>query len=131
MSFFENLPPFRFILKFFGFFRTLLVIANKLQIHLELLLFSTNFGISVRFGDVEIKKWAHSVSSADKISLYFPSIKIFRVFCQKEEDLLPLFHQMLEDLFVEPKDYCSLYTVHKIQLYRHQLYATPLDNFTM
>ena len=32
------------------------------------------------------------MSPADKISLYFPSIKIFRIFCQKEEDLLPLFH---------------------------------------
>ena len=36
------------------------------------------------------------MSPADKISLYFPSIKIF--FCQKEEDLLPLFHKLLEGL---------------------------------
>ena len=36
---------------------------------------------------------------ADKISLYFPSIKIFRFFFgQKEEDPLPLFHKMLEGL---------------------------------
>ena len=41
------------------------------------------------------------MSPADKISLYFPSIKVLRVFCQKEEDLLPLFHKMLEG------PYCS------------------------
>ena len=35
---------------------------------------------------------------ADKMSLYFPSIKIFRIFCQKEKDLLPVFHKMLEGL---------------------------------
>ena len=35
---------------------------------------------------------------ADHISLYFPTIRIFRVFCQKEEDFLPLFHKMLEGL---------------------------------
>ena len=46
------------------------------------------------------KKFAHSVSPADKILLYFQSIKIFRVFCQNEEDLLPLFHKMLEGLWL-------------------------------
>ena len=40
------------------------------------------------------------MSPADKISLYFPSIKIFRIFCQKEEDLLSLFHITLESLSV-------------------------------
>ena len=44
-------------------------------------------------------KWAHFVSPADRISLYFLSIKILHVFCQREEDL-PLFHNniMLEGL---------------------------------
>ena len=32
LIFFLNLPPFRFILKFFCFFRTLLVIANTINI---------------------------------------------------------------------------------------------------
>ena len=51
------------------------------------------------FGDVKMeKKWAHSVSLADKISLYFPSIKIFPFFGQKEDDLLPLFHKMFKGL---------------------------------
>ena len=40
------------------------------------------------------------MSPADQISLYFESIKIFHVFCQKEEDLLPLFHKMLEGLHI-------------------------------
>ena len=44
-------------------------------------------------------KLAHSLSPADKISLYFLSITIRRgFFWQKEEDLLPLFHKMLEGL---------------------------------
>ena len=59
---------------------------------------------SVRFGNVEMGatwlKLAHSVSTADKISQYFPSIIIFRRFCQKEEDLLPLFHKMLEGVVI-------------------------------
>ena len=38
------------------------------------------------------------MSPADQISLYLSSIKMFRFFCQKEEDLLPLFHKMLEGL---------------------------------
>ena len=47
------------------------------------------------------KKLAHSVSPAHKIWLDFPSIKIFRVFLPKGgEDLLSLFHKMLESLFV-------------------------------
>ena len=37
------------------------------------------------------------MSPADQVSLFF-SIKIFRFLCQKEEDLLPLFHKMLEGL---------------------------------
>ena len=40
------------------------------------------------------------MSPADNISLYFPSIKIFRLFCQKEEDLLPLFRKMLEGVYI-------------------------------
>ena len=55
-SFFLNLPPFRFILKFFRFFRTLLVIANNIDRHIEVLLFSTSFVISVQFGDVKTEK---------------------------------------------------------------------------
>ena len=38
------------------------------------------------------------MSPADKISLHFPSIKIFRVFCQKEEDRPLLFHKTVERL---------------------------------
>ena len=38
------------------------------------------------------------MSPANQISLYFPSIKVLHVFCQKEEDLLPLFHKVLEGL---------------------------------
>ena len=53
---FFNLPPFRFILKFLRFFRTLLVIANTMHRHIEVLLFSTSFIISVQFGDVEMDK---------------------------------------------------------------------------
>ena len=49
---FFNLPPFRFILKFFRFFRTLLVIANTIHRHIEVLLFGISFVISVLFGDV-------------------------------------------------------------------------------
>ena len=45
----------------------------------------------------KLNKSIHSVSPADKIPLYFPSIKIL-LNCQKEEDLLPLFHKMLEGL---------------------------------
>ena len=37
------------------------------------------------FGDVETGKWAHSVSPADQISIYFPSIKIFCVFLPKRK----------------------------------------------
>ena len=50
-----------------------------------------------------MSKWKQIGSfcvTADKISLYFPSIKIFRVFCQKEEDLVPLIHKMLESLYL-------------------------------
>ena len=54
--FLENIPPFRFNLKFFRSFRALLVIANKIHRHIELLLFSTSFVISVRYGDVEMEK---------------------------------------------------------------------------
>ena len=45
--FFKNLPLSRFILKFFRFFRTLVVI--------EMLLFSSSFAISVLFGDVDVE----------------------------------------------------------------------------
>ena len=100
MVFFENLPPFRFIWKFFRFFRTLLVIANTIHRHIEVLLFSISLVIYVLLGDVETGKKAHSVSPADKILLYFLSKKIFRVFCQKEEDLPLLFHKMLEGLMI-------------------------------
>ena len=85
-------------MKFFRFYRTLLVIANNIHRHIEGLLFSTSFVISVLFGDVKTEKLAHSVSPADKISLDFPNIKIARVFWLKEKDLLPLFHKMLECL---------------------------------
>ena len=50
---FLNLPPFRIILQFFSFFQTLLVIANNIHRHIEVLLFSTSFVISVLFGDVK------------------------------------------------------------------------------
>ena len=52
--FFLNLPLSRFILKFFGFFLTILVTANKID--MKVLLFSTSFVISVLFGDVETEK---------------------------------------------------------------------------
>ena len=55
-TFFLNLLPFRFNLKFFRFFRTLLVIANNIHRHIEVLLFSTSFVISVLFGDVKTEK---------------------------------------------------------------------------
>ena len=48
-----NLWPFRFILKFFRFFRILLIIASKINRHIEALLISTSFVISVLFGDVK------------------------------------------------------------------------------
>ena len=51
-----------------------------MHIHIEVLLFSTSFVISVLFGDVKTEKLARSVSLADKMSLYFPSIKIFLLF---------------------------------------------------
>ena len=52
-----NLSPFRFILKFFRFFRILLIIASKINRHnIEALLISTSFVISVLFGDVETGK---------------------------------------------------------------------------
>ena len=44
-------------------------------------------------------KWK-KLAKADKLSLYFPRKKIFRIFGQKEEDLLRLFHKMLEGLHV-------------------------------
>ena len=72
---FRNAVP-----RFHQMFRYVLLII--MCTNLEVLLFSTSFVISVWFGDVERKK-AHSVSPADKISLYFPSIKIFRVFLPK------------------------------------------------
>ena len=52
-----------------------------------MLLFSTRDKTAVyQFGLVMLKwkKLAHSVSPGDKISLYFPSIKIFAFFYQKE-----------------------------------------------
>ena len=52
-SFFLNPPPSRFIFKFFRFFRTLLVIANK---RTEVLLFRTRIVISVLFGDAKTGK---------------------------------------------------------------------------
>ena len=52
---FFYLLPFRFILKFFRFFRILLVAANKIHT-LELLLFSTSFVISMLFGNTETEK---------------------------------------------------------------------------
>ena len=56
LSFFFNLPPFRFILKLFLFFQTLLVSANKIHTHIEVLLFSTSFDISVLFDDIKMGK---------------------------------------------------------------------------
>ena len=94
LSGFFNLLLSRFILKFFRFFLTILVTADTYKV----LLLRTSFVISVLFGDVETEKLANSVTPADKISLNFPSIKIFHVFCQKEEDLPLLFHKMLEGL---------------------------------
>ena len=47
---------FRFTLKFFRFSRTLLVIANSIHRHIEVLLFRTSFVISALFGDVETEK---------------------------------------------------------------------------
>ena len=91
LGFFLNLLPVRFILKFFGFFRTSLVVANKISSHIEVLLFSTSFIISVRFGDVETEKYVHSVSPAARISLYFPSIKIFRFFFDKRRKIFCLY----------------------------------------
>ena len=55
-SFFLNLPPSRFILKYFCFFQTLLVISNNIHRHIEVLLFSTSFIISMLFGDVKTEK---------------------------------------------------------------------------
>ena len=52
---FFYLSPFQFILKFFRFFRILLVAANKIHT-LELLLFSTSFVISMLFGNIETEK---------------------------------------------------------------------------
>ena len=70
---------------------------------LEVLLFSTSFVISVLFGDVETDK--NRLILCDRQIKYryraysiFASIKIFRGFSQKKEDLLPLFHKMLEGL---------------------------------
>ena len=51
--------------------------------YIELLLFSTNFVISVWLGDVEMEKMGSFCHRQKKISLYFPSIKIFRVFFSK------------------------------------------------
>ena len=53
---FKNHLLFRFILKFFRRFRTLLVIANNIHRHIEVLLFSTSFVISLLFGDVKTEK---------------------------------------------------------------------------
>ena len=61
-----------------------------------MLLFSTSFVISVLFGDVETEKKAHSVSTADKISLYFPSMTRFLAKMRKILEL-PIFHKMLEE----------------------------------
>ena len=72
------------------------------------------------FGDVETEKDAHSVSPADKISPYFPSIKIFRVFCQKEEDLLPLLHKMLDGL-----EMYDIYVCLFVCVYFLDPHATP------
>ena len=58
--------------------------------HIEVLLFSISFIISLLFGDIETEKWAHSVSPADK------NIAIFSE--QNEEHLPLLFHKMLEGL---------------------------------
>ena len=84
LVFFENLPPFRFISKFFRFFCTLLVIANTIHRHIEVLLFSISFFISILFGDVETEKNRLILGHRQiKISLYFPSTKIFRIFLPK------------------------------------------------
>ena len=55
-SFLKNHLLFRFILKFFRRFRTLLVIANNIHSHIEVLLFSTSFAIYLLFGDVKTDK---------------------------------------------------------------------------
>ena len=46
------------------------------------------------------KKLVHSVSPPDKISLYFPSLKIFRVFLPKDGRTSHLFHKMLDGLWI-------------------------------
>ena len=53
------------------------------------------------------------MSLADQTSLYFPSIKIFRGFCQKEEELLLLFHKMLEGLLLLQSHHMCLATILK------------------
>ena len=53
-SVFGNLPLSRFLLKFFTFFLTILVTANKIDLHK--CCYFTSFIISVLFGDVETEK---------------------------------------------------------------------------
>ena len=78
-----NLTPFRFILKFFRSFLTLLVIANAINRHIEVLLFSISFVILLLFGDVETENGLILCHQQIKGSLYFLSQKIFRVFLPK------------------------------------------------
>ena len=55
--FFKYIRPFRFIFKFFRVFSlNLLVIANIIHRHIEVLLFGTIFVISVLFGDVKTEE---------------------------------------------------------------------------
>ena len=70
------------------------------------------------------------MSPADKIALYFPSIKIFRVFCQKEDDLLPYFHKMLEGLKHQSiKDDSKVCNIHRIN-FKELISRVPLHQAT-
>ena len=75
--FFFNLPPFRFILKIFRFFLTLLIIATYIDIML--------------FGDVKTEKQAHSVSPADKNIAIFSEHKILPCLFAKRTKIFCLY----------------------------------------
>ena len=68
--------------------------------HIEILLFSTSFVISVLFGDVKADKiGSFCVTGRSNIAIFFEH-KNLPLFCQKEEGLPLLFHKMLEGLYL-------------------------------
>ena len=77
-------------MKFFRFFRTLLVIANNMHSHSEVLLFRTGFDMYVLFVDVKTETIGSSCfAGISSIAIFSEHKQLQRFVFQKEEELLP------------------------------------------